>query len=117
MKGVQIVEPNKLQIVDLEKPQIDKENNVLVRMVAAGICGSDVGIYHGTNAAATYPRIIGHENVGIVEEIGEGVTRVKVGDRVIIDQRLRQPEGARCAHRRRLPRVHGCAGPRLLSGA
>ena len=42
MKGVQIVEPNKLQIVDLEKPQIDKENNVLVRMVAAGICGSDV---------------------------------------------------------------------------
>ena len=75
MKGVQIVEPNKLQIVDLEKPQIDKENNVLVRMVAAGICGSDVGIYHGTNAAATYPRIIGHENVGIVEEIGEGVTR------------------------------------------
>ena len=53
MKGVQIVEPNKLQIVDLEKPQIDKENNVLVRMVAAGICGSDVGIYHGTNAAAT----------------------------------------------------------------
>ena len=86
MKGVQIVEPNKLQIVDLEKPQSDKENNVLVRMVAAGICGSDVGIYHGTNAAATYPRIIGHENVGIVEEIGEGVTRVKVGDRVIIDQ-------------------------------
>ena len=86
MKGVQIVEPNKLQIVDLEKPQIDKENNVLVRMVAAGICGSDVGIYHGTNAAATYPRIIGHENLGIVEEIGESVTRVKVGDRVIIDQ-------------------------------
>ena len=125
MKGVQIVEPNKLQIVDLEKPQIDKENNVLVRMVAAGICGSDVGIYHGTNAAATYPRIIGHENVGIVEEIGEGVTRVKVGDRVIIDQvlpqgppqRLRQPEGARRAHRRRLPRVHGCAGSRLLPGA
>ena len=86
MKGVQIVEPNKLQIVDLEKPQIDKENNVLVRMVAAGICGSDVGIYHGTNAAATYPRIIGHENVGIVEAIGEGVTRVKVGDRVITDK-------------------------------
>ena len=86
MKGVQIVEPNKLQIVDLEKPKIDKENNVLVRMVASGICGSDVGIYHGTNAAATYPRIIGHENVGIVEEVGEGATKVKVGDRVIIDQ-------------------------------
>ena len=55
-------------------------------MTSAGICGSDVGIYHGTNAAATYPRIIGHEIVGVVEETGEGVTRVKAGDRVIVDQ-------------------------------
>ena len=86
MKGVQIVEPNKLQIVDLEKPQIDKENNVLVRMVAAGICGSDVGIYHGTNAAATYPRVIGHEIVGVVEEVGGNAKKIKVGDRVIVDQ-------------------------------
>ena len=86
MKGVQIVEPNKLQIVDLEKPQIDKENNVLVRMVAAGICGSDVGIYHGTNAAATYPRVIGHEIVGVVEEVGDNAKKIKVGDRVIVDQ-------------------------------
>lgn len=86
MKGIQIVEPNKLQIIDMEKPVITKENNVLVKMKAAGICGSDVGIYHGTNAAATYPRVIGHEMVGIVEEIGENVTKVKVGDRVIIDQ-------------------------------
>ena len=89
MKGVQIVEPNKLQIVDLEKPQIDKENNVLVRMVAAGICGSDVGIYHGTNAAATYPRVIGHELAGIVESIPENNKNgIKVGDRVVVDPYL-----------------------------
>ena len=55
-------------------------------MTAAGICGSDVGIYHGTNAAATYPRIIGHEMVGVVAEIGSDVTHVKVGDRVIVNQ-------------------------------
>ena len=63
MKAVQIAEPNQLKIIDMEKPAVDDVNNVLVRMTAAGICGSDVGIYHGTNAAATYPRIIGHEMV------------------------------------------------------
>ena len=69
MKAVQIVKPNQLEVIDIEKPVIDPKNNVLVKMTAAGICGSDVGIYHGTNAAATYPRIIGHEMVGVVAEV------------------------------------------------
>ena len=86
MKAVRIVKPNDLRVVDEPKPVLDAENNVIIRMTSAGICGSDVGIYHGTNAAATYPRIIGHEIVGVVEETAEGVTRVKVGDRVIVDQ-------------------------------
>lgn len=86
MKAVQIVSPENLQVIEMEQPVIDKENNVLVRMTAAGICGSDVGIYHGTNAAATYPRVIGHEIVGVVEETGEGVTTLKRGDRVIVNQ-------------------------------
>lgn len=86
MRAVQIVEPDNLQIVDMDKPMIDDVKNVLVKMTAAGICGSDIGIYHGTNAAATYPRVIGHEIVGVVEEIGSNVTNLKPGDRVIIDQ-------------------------------
>ncbi len=80
------MKPGDLRVVEEEKPVLDKENNVMIRMTAAGICGSDGGIYHGTNAAATYPRIIGHEIVGVVESVGEGVTRVKAGDRVIVDQ-------------------------------
>ena len=86
MKAVQIVEPNKLRVIDIEKPNIDEKNNVLVKMTAAGICGSDIGIYHGTNAAATYPRIIGHEMVGVISEIGSNVEHLMVGDRVIINQ-------------------------------
>lgn len=86
MKAIQIIKPNELRIIDMEKPVVTKENNVLVKIKAAGICGSDVGIYHGTNAAATYPRVIGHEMVGEVVETWEGTTGVKVGDRVIIDQ-------------------------------
>ena len=86
MKGVQIVNPNELRIVDMDMPVLNEKNNVLVKIKAAGICGSDVGIYHGTNAAATYPRIIGHEMVGEVIETTSTAKKVKVGDRVIIDQ-------------------------------
>ena len=86
IKAVQIVKPNDLRIIDMDKPTIDAKNNVLVKIKAAGICGSDVGIYHGTNAAATYPRVIGHEIVGVVEEVGGNAKKIKVGDRVIVDQ-------------------------------
>lgn len=86
MKAVQIYKPEDLRIIDMDMPVIDEKNNVLVKIKAAGICGSDVGIYHGTNAAATYPRVIGHEMVGEVVEAGPTAKKVKVGDRVIIDQ-------------------------------
>lgn len=86
MKAIQIVKPNELKVIDMDMPKIEQPDQVLVKMKAAGICGSDVGIYHGTNAAATYPRVIGHEMVGVIEAVGSGVTNWKVGDRVIIDQ-------------------------------
>lgn len=86
MKAIQIEKPGVLKIIDMEKPIITDQDNVLIKMKAAGICGSDMGIYHGTNAAATYPRVIGHEMVGVVEQAGPGVINVKPGDRVIVDQ-------------------------------
>lgn len=86
MKAVRIVKPEQLELIEVEKPVINEKDNVLVRMTAAGICGSDVGIYHGTNAAATYPRIIGHEIVGVVDQVGPNVQNLKVGDRVIVNQ-------------------------------
>ncbi|MDD4849823.1 MAG: zinc-binding alcohol dehydrogenase family protein [Gemmiger sp.] len=105
MKAVQIAAPGKLRILEMEKPCLSAENNVLVKMTAAGICGSDVGIYHGTNAAATYPRVIGHEMVGVVEAVGPGASKVKVGDRVIIDQVV--PCGHCYACRKGRPNVCG----------
>ena len=86
MKAVQIVKPNQLEVIEVPMPELTEKDNVLVKMTAAGICGSDVGIYHGTNAAATYPRIIGHEMVGVVSKVGENVTHIKAGDRVIVNQ-------------------------------
>ncbi len=86
IKGIQIVEPEVLRVIEMDMPEPDEKNNVLVKIKAAGICGSDVGIYHGTNAAATYPRVIGHEMVGEVVSTAPSAKKVKVGDRVIIDQ-------------------------------
>lgn len=100
MKAVQIVKPEELRIIDMEKPRITERDNVLVKLKAAGICGSDVGIYHGENAAATYPRVIGHEIVGEVVEAGPTAKKVKVGDRVIIDQVTNCGHCWACRHNR-----------------
>ena len=86
MNAVQVIRPKAIRQIQTEKPALDSHNNILVKMTAAGICGSDGTIYHGTNAIVTYPRIIGHEMVGIVEKAAENAERLKPGDRVIINQ-------------------------------
>lgn len=85
MKAIKVLEPYKIEIVEIPKPQIIKDHDVIVRITSGGICGSDIQIWDGTNSLATYPRIIGHEFGGIVEEVGKGVTKVKVGDKVAVD--------------------------------
>ncbi|WP_432403113.1 zinc-binding alcohol dehydrogenase family protein [Wukongibacter sp. M2B1] len=85
MKSIKVTEPFKIEICDVEKPEIRTGKEVLVKVKAAGVCGSDMHIYHGTSPVATYPRVIGHEVVGIVEEIGEDVSKIKSGDHVIVD--------------------------------
>lgn len=85
MKAIKVTEPFKVELVDVEKPVITAPDDVIVRVTSGGICGSDIGIYNGTNSLATYPRIIGHEFGGIVSEVGSGVTRIKVGDKVAVD--------------------------------
>jgi 2-desacetyl-2-hydroxyethyl bacteriochlorophyllide A dehydrogenase len=66
-------------------PSIKLPTDVLIKVKAGGICGSDVHIYHGTSSVATYPRVIGHEIVGEVIEKGKAVTEFSIGDRVIMD--------------------------------
>ena len=85
MKAIRIAEPWKADCVNVEKP-VPKEGEALIRIVTAGICGSDIGAYRGTNGLVTYPRIIGHELAGIVEAIPENNKRgIKPGDRVVVD--------------------------------
>lgn len=85
MKEVVITQPHTYEVREVPVPQLADENEVLIQMKSAGVCGSDHHIYHGLNPCSTYPRIPGHENAGVVAKIGSNVTNVKVGDHVIVD--------------------------------
>lgn len=85
MKAVYVEKPGHLTVIEREIPKIEKDTQVLVKIQAAGICGSDVHILHGTHAYVTYPRIIGHEGCGIVAEMGSAVEGLELGDSVIIE--------------------------------
>ena len=87
MKSVFLKNPNDISIKEINKP-VYKEGYAVVRIKAMGICGSDIGAFRGVNPMVSYPRIIGHELAGIVEEIGENAAGLKKGDRVVIDPYL-----------------------------
>ena len=75
-----------LSFCDLPSPPPPQGRDVNIRVIAAGICGSDVHIWRGTNPFATYPRVMGHEVVGEVIETGPDVKALKTSDRVIVNQ-------------------------------
>lgn len=85
MKAIQVVEPGKMRLIEKEMPRIVHGNEVLIKVRMVGICGSDMHIYHGTSPVATYPRVIGHEMVGEIAEIGADVTRLTPGDKVVME--------------------------------
>lgn len=85
MKALLVQAPNQLEIVERPIPSIELNTDVLVKVKAGGICGSDVHIYHGSSSVATYPRVIGHEIAGIIESIGTGVSGFELGDHVVLD--------------------------------
>jgi len=80
--------PLKLETLDLEEP---REDEVRVRLVATGVCHTDVAVRDHTIVPMPQPIVLGHEGAGIVEKVGKSVTKVKVGDRVILS-------GDSCGH-------------------
>ena len=87
MKAIKLEKPWEVACVDMPMP-VRKEGEALIRVKAAGICGSDIGAYRGTNGLVSYPRVIGHEIAGEVVEIGPNKKGIKAGDRVVVDPYL-----------------------------
>jgi S-(hydroxymethyl)glutathione dehydrogenase/alcohol dehydrogenase len=95
--------------VELEPP---RESEVLVRMAAIGVCGSDLHVLRGEWPRPT-PMVLGHEGAGVVEAVGEGVDDLAVGDRVVISW---APACGECAPCRR-GRPAACEPLRAAIGA
>jgi len=83
MKAVVYKGPFRVAVEEVPKPKIQDPNDAIVRITTTAICGSDLHMYEGRTAAQ--PGIIfGHENLGIVEEVGNAVRILKPGDRVVM---------------------------------
>jgi L-iditol 2-dehydrogenase len=105
MKACVLCDVRRLEVRDVPRPAISPYE-VLIRVTAVGLCGTDVHIFAGhanynTNEygqaipLALQPQILGHEITGVIEEVGSAVTDLREGDRVVVDQ------GLNCVSRRR----------------
>lgn len=84
MKAVTYQGIKNIVVKDVPDPKIVKPDDMIVKLTSTAICGSDLHLIHGMIPNLQEDYIIGHEPMGIVEEVGPGVTKLKKGDRVII---------------------------------
>jgi 2-desacetyl-2-hydroxyethyl bacteriochlorophyllide A dehydrogenase len=87
MKAVMVDEPGAVRVIDLEEPAPGPDE-VVVKVGACGICGTDIHIIDGEFPPTVYPIVIGHEFGGEVTAVGEAVEGIAVGDRVGVDPTL-----------------------------
>ncbi len=85
MKALLVESAEKIKWVDIGKPVMEDSDDVVIKVRAAGICGTDFHIVEGSHGAVQYPMIPGHELVGEVVERGDDVGNIAVGDRVAVD--------------------------------
>jgi len=83
MKAVNYQGAFKVKVEDVPRPKLEHPDDVIVKVTTAAICGSDLHMYEGRTGAQA-GITFGHENMGTVEELGEGVTLLKKGDRVVM---------------------------------
>ena len=69
---------------DVADPTIHRPTDVIVKMAATTICGTDLHILKGDVPEVAVGRVLGHEGIGVITEIGSGITQLAVGDRVIL---------------------------------
>jgi L-gulonate 5-dehydrogenase len=85
MKALYIAEPLKLEMRELAVPVIQAPDDVLVKVMMAGICGSDIHNYLGESSGIAYPLVAGHEMAALVLETGSEVRGLESGDHVVLD--------------------------------
>ncbi len=84
MKGLVYNGPGKIEWKEVPKPVIDKPTDALVKIIKTTICGTDLGILHGKTPSVKPGSTLGHEGIGVIEELGTSVRNFQKGDHVII---------------------------------
>ena len=84
MKAVVFHGIGDIRLDEVREPKVKEKNDAIVRLTASAICGTDLHMIRGTLAGMKPGTILGHEGVGVVEEIGDDVRNLSVGDRVVI---------------------------------
>lgn len=84
MKALVYDGPGKIELKEVPFPKIEKSTDAVVKILKTTICGTDLGILHGKTPSVKPGTTLGHEGVGIIEEIGASVRNFKKGDHVII---------------------------------
>src|SRR5256885_3617206 len=82
MKALTFIGEGQVRVADVPKPAISASNDALVRVTLGAVCGSDLHILHG-HTPMNEGAVLGHEFVGVIEEVGAEVKRFKPGDRVV----------------------------------
>lgn len=107
MKAYTYLEKGKFALIEKQKPTITDPTDAIVRVTLGSICTSDLHIKHGSVPRAIPGITVGHEMVGIVEEVGKEVTAVGVGDRVTVNVETFCGECFYCKH----GYVNNCTSP------
>ena len=97
MKQEVMTAPGKIEFHDIPIPEL-KQNDVLVKMIRIGVCGSDIHVYHGKHPYTDYPVTQGHEVSGKIEKIGSNVKNLKPGDKVTILPQVVCDQCYSCTH-------------------
>ena len=88
MKAVVFHAVGDIRLAEVPEPKIKDDDDAIVRITSSAICGTDLHFIRGTFTGMKTGRILGHEAVGIVEEVGKAVRNFRKGDRVIIPSTL-----------------------------
>ena len=107
MKAFTYIKQGVFGFTEKEKPALTDEHDAIVRVTLSSICTSDLHIKHGSVPRAVPGITVGHEMVGVVEEVGEKVTHVKPGDRVTVNVETFCGECFFCKH----GYVNNCTSP------
>jgi alcohol dehydrogenase len=83
MKAVRLIGPEDVRVDDLPEPELVEPGDAIVRVKATAICGADLFPYHGMTPGFESGTVLGHEFVGVVEAVGDGVSAVTLGQRVV----------------------------------